>query len=298
MGYVDSVRVFDNLQEIPGVTAIREFLPGLTVAVTHQAAEQAWEVRNCLQTHLLLFALSPVPLEHKVAVAGLNGGDFVYAGHLNVIPAQTPYRTLTREGQYKLLSLKFDPVRFDQATGIGQGWDPKASCNIHNSELETELWRLARELAAPGFASRALIEGVCLTIMADLARVIKSRECETPHRQGTLSDRQVKLIKEYIEDFEEASPTISELAALIGVSGRYLSKAFKETTGQTVHGHVAAVRMRKAAALLSGTNLPIKEVAARLGFSAFPSFSYAFRTATGHRPTEFRRLFHATGSVI
>jgi AraC family transcriptional regulator len=191
--------------------------------------------------------------------------------------------------------LQFDPARFDEATGIGRAWDPQVSCGIHNTTLEAELWRVARELVSPGFASRTLMEGLSLAVMADLSRVIREGGGESDARPGTLSRREIKRITEYVDSVEESSPTISELAALVGVSPRYLTKAFKETTGKTVHRYVTGIRIRKAATLLCGTDLPMKELAARLGFSALASFSSAFRAATGHTPTTFRKMFHTTG---
>lgn len=293
MGHMGNVLLFDNRPQLPDVIEIREELPGVTITLSDQATEHAWEVRYCLQSHLLLFSLSPLEPANKFAIAGLNAGDFFDAGQLNLVPADTPYRTFTCSGHFKTLSLLLDPERFDRATGIGRDWDPRASCRIHNTTLESELWRLARELVAPGFASRTLMEGITLAIMADLSRVIKEAEDGPSRKPGTLSARQIKIITDYIEGIEEKSPTISDLASLVGVSSRYLTKAFKETTSQTVHGYVADVRVRRAAELLCSTDLPMKELAARLGFSALASFSSAFRAATGHTPTAFRKMFHS-----
>jgi AraC family transcriptional regulator len=295
MGHLNNVLVLDNNPKLPGVTEVKEILPGVTIALSDTVAKQAWEVRYCLDSHLLLFLLSPSPETNKFAVAGLGTGDFVDAGYMNLIPAQTPYRTLSSEGHFKTLSMQLDPERFDNATGIGRNWNPRVSRDIHNPTLEAALWRLARELVAPGFASRTLMEGVTLAVMADLSRVIKEGEGGVMHKPGTLSARQLKLITEYIDGIEESSPTISELAALVGVSTRYLTKAFKETTGKTVHTYVTGVRIRKAAQMLCGTDLPMKEVAGRLGFSALASFSNAFRAATGHTPTMFRKMFQVGG---
>lgn len=294
MGHMSDVRLFDNRPKLPGVTELKEALPGVTIALSDHATDDVWEVRYCLNSHLLLFSLTPSSAS-KFSIAGLNAGNFFDAGHLNLVPAQTPYRTLTHPGHFKTLSLQFDPARFDEVTGIGQAWDPQASCGIHNVTLDAELWRVARELVSPGFASRTLMEGLALVVMADLCRVIKDGDSESGRRAGTLSQREIKRITEYIDDVEESSPTISELAALVGVSPRYLTKAFKETTGKTVHHYVTGIRIRKAASMLCGTDLPMKELAARLGFSALASFSNAFRAATGHTPTAFRKMFHTTG---
>ena len=236
-----------------------------------------------------------MPASNKFAVEGVNAGDFGDVGYMNLVPAETPYRTLTCPGHFKTLSLQLDPKRFDEATGIGREWNPQISRDIHSATLEAALWRLARELVSPGFASRTLMEGISLAVMADLSRVIKDGQGGSVRKSGVLSNRQINLITEYIDSVEESSPSISDLAALVGVSSRYLTKAFKETTGKTVHGYVTGVRIRKAATLLCGTDLPIKELAGRLGFSALASFSNAFRAATGHTPTAFRKMFHTTG---
>jgi AraC family transcriptional regulator len=292
MGHMSGYVVFDNRPKLPGVIEVRTKLPGVEIILNHQQPDQGWDVRYCLQSHLLLFRMSPTPAINKFALEDVDANKLNEAGYLNWLPAQTPYRTVTSEGLLKCLCLQFDPDHFDAATGIGRHWDPRTGRDIHNPVLEMELWRLAREMAAPGFASRTLMEGISLAVMADLSRVIKDGEGETLRRPGRLSERQLKSITEYIEGVEEISPTISDLAGLIGVSTRYLTKAFKETTGQTVHSYVANVRIRRAAELLCGTDLPMKELAGRLGFSALASFSNAFRAATGHTPTAFRKLFH------
>ena len=42
--------------------------------------------------------------------------------------------------------------------------------------------------------------------------------------------------------------------------------------------------------VLSDSDLPVKEIAARLGFTSAAYFSRAFQNETGQSPTEFRRL--------
>ena len=44
-----------------------------------------------------------------------------------------------------------------------------------------------------------------------------------------------------------------------------------------------------ASALLSSTDLPVSTIVAQAGFSSTASFSYAFRRATGVRPSDLRR---------
>ena len=62
-------------------------------------------------------------------------------------------------------------------------------------------------------------------------------------------------------------------------------RLFREATGETVKSYVERVRLTKAKALLSGTELPLKEISARLGFASPSGFSVAFRRLAGETPT-------------
>ena len=75
---------------------------------------------------------------------------------------------------------------------------------------------------------------------------------------------------------------------MCGVSAGHLSRAFKESTGMTIHGFVQEVRLEHAKRLLTNTDRPIKEIAYELGFSHPPAFAAAFRRLSGETPGNFR----------
>ena len=58
---------------------------------------------------------------------------------------------------------------------------------------------------------------------------------------------------------------------------------------------VREARLRKAAALLSRTDLPIKAVAGRAGFSSRTHFSEAFSKQYGSPPSHFRASYTNDG---
>ena len=53
---------------------------------------------------------------------------------------------------------------------------------------------------------------------------------------------------------------------------------------------VAKTRLHHAAELLRGTDLPVKAIAASIGFASRSHFSRAFRAAYGRDPRAYRRL--------
>ena len=42
MGHMNNVLLFDNRPKLPGVTELKEILPGVTIALSQQTAEQPW----------------------------------------------------------------------------------------------------------------------------------------------------------------------------------------------------------------------------------------------------------------
>lgn len=86
---------------------------------------------------------------------------------------------------------------------------------------------------------------------------------------------------------------MSDLAALCGISAGHLSRAFKQSTGKKVHAYVENVRLRRATELLLQSDLSVKEIAARVGFTNPSTFSASFLRLSGITPTELRRRYQS-----
>jgi AraC family transcriptional regulator len=108
---------------------------------------------------------------------------------------------------------------------------------------------------------------------------------------ATLAPHQLHRIDEFLRDFSHGMPTVSRLASALGISREHLSRLFKATTGQSIHAHLAVIRLNRAKEMLSETDIPVKVIAHRLGFSSQSAFSVAFRNETGTSPRQFRHQF-------
>jgi AraC-like DNA-binding protein len=77
------------------------------------------------------------------------------------------------------------------------------------------------------------------------------------------------------------------------------ARAFTRTFKMSPMEFVAKTRLHHAAELLRTTDLPIKAIAASIGFASRSHFSRAFHTAYGRDPKSFRRhlLEAATAST-
>jgi len=81
--------------------------------------------------------------------------------------------------------------------------------------------------------------------------------------------------------------SIDSTAQALDTSIRSLQRAL-DRSGTDFRTLVTAVRIRRARELLSGTGLPVTDIATELGYSAPANFARAFRKATGLAPQAFR----------
>jgi AraC family transcriptional regulator len=157
------------------------------------------------------------------------------------------------------------------------------------------LERIAVEVAQPRFASEILVEGLGLTLLAEATRSLHERARQATGRGG-LPHWRLKLIEQRVHDGEQP-PSIAELAALCGLSRRQLTRAFHEETGRTISDFVEEVSVERAKRLLTETDLPIRTIGVRLGFSNPSAFACAFRRATGLSPRALRSMERASEHV-
>jgi len=76
-----------------------------------------------------------------------------------------------------------------------------------------------------------------------------------------------------------------------GFSTTYFSSLFKKETGRNFLEYLSQIRMEKAKELLKDTNLSIAMVCEKVGYSDLKHFTKSFRTATGIKPNEYRKLY-------
>jgi AraC-like DNA-binding protein/quercetin dioxygenase-like cupin family protein len=79
------------------------------------------------------------------------------------------------------------------------------------------------------------------------------------------------------------------LSRQVGLKPAYLSRLFRERTGETLSTYIRRVRIQRSQELLSQTNLPVGVVAQRCGFSNIHYFSQVFKKETGLAPSGYRR---------
>jgi AraC family transcriptional regulator, regulatory protein of adaptative response / methylphosphotriester-DNA alkyltransferase methyltransferase len=137
--------------------------------------------------------------------------------------------------------------------------------------------RDALAAAPPHAAERAI---------ADLAPAPAPRHrAATPRRRGALLAEATLAIE---DRYAEPDLALADIARQIATSQRQLQRVFAELAGSAFREELAAVRMQHAAALLQSTDLPVGEVARRVGYRQAAQFAKAFRRHHGVVPSRFR----------
>jgi AraC-like DNA-binding protein len=110
-----------------------------------------------------------------------------------------------------------------------------------------------------------------------------------PVARGGLSPSVLRRVREYIDANLEANIGLDAIAKVAGLSRCHFVRAFRQSVGTTPHNFLMYRRFCKATEFITGTDLPLAEIALAAGFSDQSHFSRRFRQYLGVSPSAFRR---------
>ena len=118
-------------------------------------------------------------------------------------------------------------------------------------------------------------------------------------RAATAPNPLLGLVRHALEIMDgtlEDGLSVSLLAVRLGVSREQVSRSFQKYLGRPPQQVIREMKMRRASFLLKDTDLPVAQIAERLGYSDQTNFIRAFRAVLGTTPHEFRR--HGTVPLL
>lgn len=98
----------------------------------------------------------------------------------------------------------------------------------------------------------------------------------------------VKSIIKHIDENYAQDITLNMLSESFGVSPNYISKLFKEETGDPLFHYLNEVRVKKAKSFLRNPELKIYEVGYKAGFKSTVHFNIVFNKLVGLSPKQYR----------
>ncbi len=107
----------------------------------------------------------------------------------------------------------------------------------------------------------------------------------------------VKAVVRYVDTnyFEEL--TLTSLSKQFNVEGSYLSKTFRQETGDNLMLYIAKKRVNKSKEHMEDKKLSLTEIAFMVGYDDYTYFNRVFRKMTGISPSEYRNGLNRKGQV-
>ena len=125
------------------------------------------------------------------------------------------------------------------------------------------------------------LAGLILTELADRSAQVES---SAPDVVGEVSPAVVHISMHYDEPL-----TVEQLAALCSRSVTSFRRLFEQATGKPPFEYLYEVRIKAAVNLLRGSDMPVSEIAGRVGYPTLSSFNRHFRRITGQTPSQLRK---------
>ena len=107
--------------------------------------------------------------------------------------------------------------------------------------------------------------------------------------RGRLPAARLRELHEYMRAHLGRKISLSELAAIAGVSTSHFARIFRQSTGVAPHQRLTAMRLQRSEDLLRGSGLTIAEIAALTGFADQSHLTRLFHQYRGVTPARFRR---------
>ena len=116
------------------------------------------------------------------------------------------------------------------------------------------------------------------------------RHALRPSRSSNRHPEELTRLIVHIDRCFNESPTVENLAEILGRSRSHVLKLFQKHLHTTAKSYIMARQMKEARELLLSTTMPISEVGAACGFPDPYHFSKLFRRIVGMSPTAHRQL--------
>lgn len=140
--------------------------------------------------------------------------------------------------------------------------------------------------AADRGGGRLLAESMALQVLALLARAAEGAAVQA---RGGLAPSAERRVRDFMHDHLARDTSLSELAALVGLSPFHFTRMFKQSAGASPYAYLRQLRVERACVLLATTDLPVTEIALTVGYDTPQAFARMFRAEAGTSPSQWRR---------
>jgi AraC family transcriptional regulator len=283
-------QVHDSVQQLPVVFKKTAAWRGLRLA--HYRLGQGLIPEHRHNEHLIIISLGNCQGELRTA-NGLHMRKSAVPYSVCVIPSGHAFQgRVDRESEF--ISLLLDPALVSSAAAaenltrraeIVERWTP-SDLLLSNVGLA-----LLTELRSEGLSGRLYTESLANILAIHLLRHYSEPHPDSRFINGGLTGYKLRKVTDFIEENYERDLALAEMAGAAGISPFHFAREFKKATGLAPHQYLIKVRIERAKASLTKSELPIVEVGLRAGFNNQSHFTRLFHKRTGVTPKAYRNAF-------
>lgn len=137
-----------------------------------------------------------------------------------------------------------------------------------------------------------LLQDISVVVGEETASFFMALASETFATHGadeaTTAEAVVAKVCRYISSHLEEDLSLVRLADMVYFNPSYLSRIFKQVTGQNVIERINGARVARAREMLGATRLKIKDISIKVGYESPSYFTQFFKRETGLSPQEYR----------
>ena len=181
--------------------------------------------------------------------------------------------------------IEFDGLRVKEALDLAGLTIDQPVFRATSHEAGDRLRDLMLHIVDHGDSSELHLTGYGFLFLDQLVAASATRREKGGKR---VRDFYLREAMNYIEQHYQEDISIESIAAFCGLDRSYFSKIFHESMGKTPQEFLLTYRMTKACQLLKSTRMPIRDIAASVGYPDQLHFSRAFHTYIGVSPRDWR----------
>lgn len=213
-------------------------------------------------------------------------------GDIALIPAGSFFPTVKVDRDVPLIDLFLSPDVLLKAMGESANKvELRSHFKVQDPLIQQIALALKTELATACEDSQLYADSMATALGAHLLRHYGVKNSTVKEYWGGLTNYQLKIVIEYIQEHLDQNLSLDLLASLINISPHYFACLFKQSTGTSPHKYITSCRLEKSKVLLRQKNLAIAFICQEIGFKNQSHFTRVFRQHYQITPKSYQNLF-------
>ena len=214
-------------------------------------------------------------------------------GEIGIVPPLSEFAEHSWSEHLELLYLHIEPefvARMAEETGFSRRAEIVLQLSAFDRTLQYLMLTLKNELEENSPNGAMFVETMTTALAIHLFKNYSSADKIPTFKNGGLPPRSLRLVLDYLHDNLGSEIKLEDLARLAGLNMFYFARCFKQSTGLPPHRYLLAERLKLSRRMLAETDLPLAEIALKIGFSSQSHFTEAFRRQLKTTPKKYRTL--------